>query len=116
MGRKPIRRNQSVRSYRRQADEILAQARRGEIPWSQARAAVGAIKETVQMLLAENVLAARGIEDMEHAEHPMGQDGGYEDYAPHKRAKRARTTTTTSRRGTTAKGDAYDEVAEKLQD
>lgn len=111
MPRKPVKRFTSVRAYRRMIDEILAQAKRGEIPWREARAAVASLKSAAEMVLAENLMKAQEIEDRE-PEHPDGIDGGYEDYAPHKKARRAVTTTRASKTVSNQHG-TFDEESEK---
>lgn len=86
MPRKPIKRFTSVRAYRRRMDEVIIQAGRGEIEWKDARAAISTLKAVVETVLTENVMAAKGIVDQE-VQHPLGLDGGLDDYAPHVKPK-----------------------------
>ncbi len=115
MARKPKERTRSLRAYRRKMDVLLAQAARGEITWTEARAGIVGIREAAQTLLAENLMRAQGVVDLEVTEHPLGEDGGLESYAPHKKAKRAVRTTVTKKAGLSDKGPSSEEST-KTQD
>lgn len=112
MPRKPTTRNRSLRAYRRQADVLLKQAERGEISWPEARSGIFAIKAAGEMLLTENLMEAQGIHDGEPV-HPSGQDGGLDEYAPHKKARRVKIRTLAKKTSDTPKGE-FTEESEKI--
>lgn len=115
MTAKPVQRIRSVRAYRRILDELLQQARRGEIPWREVNQAAAALKVASEAMMAENLLANAGVKDNEVGTHELGDDGGLEDYAPHKKAKRAKRHRSTRKAGTTAKGVPIDETTNMVE-
>jgi len=109
-----VLRFKSLRAYRRMVDERLAQARRGEISWSEANSAVAALRGAAEMLMAENILKLEGVSGVEDTEKGEDEDGGLE-YRPDDRAKVFRRKRIVVRRGLDAKGNKVDltEVVEE---
>ena len=101
-------RRKSVRGYRRTLDELIEQARRGNVPWTDVSSASSAIKTATEMLMAENLMKTQGVVDAEPEDHALGEDGGVA-YHPNRRGKRFANTKTTVKTGVSPKG-AYKET------
>lgn len=65
----------SIRAYRRLNDRVLWLAMRGQIAPRDAKSMADMIKASAEMMMAERLLAAQGIEDTE-TPHVLGDDGG----------------------------------------
>lgn len=110
MTAKPVQRIRSTRAYRRILDELIQQARRGEIPWSDVRQASAAVKVAAEALMAENILKGAGVSDAENkGEHELGLDGGLEDFRPHKKGKVYTKRKRSRKVGRGSKGQPIDE-------
>ena len=100
------KRFRSLRAYRRVLDELIAQARRGEIPWCEVNSAQSAIRGAADMIMGENLLKLQGIDVSEGEGEP--DDGGLEDYHPLARAQTFRKKKVVVTRGCNAKGEPVD--------
>ncbi len=75
----------SIRAYRRLNDRVVQWAMLGRIAPRDAKALADMIKNSAEMMMAERLLAAQGIEDTE-TPHVLGHDGGIElptEFIPH---------------------------------
>ena len=116
MTAKPVQRIRSTRAYRRILDELIQQARRGEIPWREVNNAASAVKVAAEALMAENLMKDAGISDAENTDdHVLGTDGGLEDFAPHKKGRVYRKKTKVRKTGVSAKGIPIDETTNKVE-
>ena len=97
----------SVRGYRRRADELFAKALRGEISWGNARSGAAILQASAELMMAENLLAIRGVKD-EEVQHSLGANGGLEGamgkLVPHVRKK------VTKKVGTDKNGNDVEEI------
>jgi len=94
----------SMRGYRRQIDELIARASRGELAWSDVASGTSAIKSAAEILMAENLAKLNDVSDME-LDHALGQDGGYDEYDPNGRAKVFKKHKRVLTQGVNAKGE-----------
>lgn len=111
---KTVRRIRSTRAYRRMADEILIQMRRGEISSRDAKNMIDAIKGSCEMMMAENVMKANQIDDRE-TDHGLGEDGGLDDYRPSRKAKLFQRRRTTVKTGSSERKGDYREDTESVE-
>lgn len=115
----------SIRGYRLRAQAIMIKAERGEISTKDAQRLCNIIKAQVEMLMAENIMAANGG-DVEAEDHPLGPDGGASEVplemAPHRTKKITRETGTgrwgeeIDKRKTTVESSGPDEGLERELD
>lgn len=105
----------SLRGYRRIGDEVIQQARRGEIPWRDTMAAAGALKSLSEILLAERELSSTEAGDSEVSEHVLGEDGGNARFMGGVKAKRPVVKRVTVKTGTDKRGNPIDERQEMVE-
>lgn len=78
-------RNRSIRAYRATIDRVVRWVMLGKISPKDGKAMADILRTGAEMLMAERLLAAQGIEDVE-GQHILGPDGGADvptDFIPH---------------------------------
>lgn len=106
----------SGRAYRRILEQALSDVLAGERTPSDGSKIASMCKTGYEMLLQEQVAAARGVAVIEDDFYPAGEDGGEEvSRLMGEKAKRAVEKTITLRRGVDAKGRQIEEQVVMLR-